>query len=564
MRYTIAFFVALALTGCANKTAEECSKQLSSLKGLCPPNTMIAFQADATGSCDANGKYDPKAGSGELGGTCKSTGACKVACIATGLQCTCGVKSFGTDKIECKDPCPEGCGNGACDGTETEKSCPGDCAPTPALMNGAAGQSAGQASSTGTGGKNSAKPSSGTGGSSGHGGAGAGTGGTKSSECGVLGNACCDGSSCNSDDLVCLAETSCSCVKGLAGQYIIRADGAVLLESTSTTTPETPVLVLDANNATPLTGAVSVADSDLHGCAALQDHTVWCWRSTANGNNQGQLGNGSIDTSGPVLRATQVLTAANMPLVNVQAMATGRGAATCAVTDDGKLYCWGALGWVVNNGTAISAPYAQVITTDGATPLTGVLQVAVGLVNACAIVQASSAKEVWCWGANGAYQLGQGDATNRRYPTKVAGFTNPTKIAASLNGYFGGSTVCVLDGENVRCLGLNSTGQAGTADTTTPVQTATLVKLQDATTPLSGITDLSSGDNAFCALHTGGTVFCWGSHHKNYASSIGAANVVSVAADIYNQSPGSMRYLTSDGIYHMEAVTRMPKCGALQ
>jgi alpha-tubulin suppressor-like RCC1 family protein len=351
-------------------------------------------------------------------------------------------------------------------------------------------------------------------------------------------------------------------VKVFGSEYIVRTDGAVLLEAYS---PQTQTPVLDATTVVPLQGAVSVADSDLHGCAAFSDGTVSCWRSAASGNNQGQLGNGTTDTSGAIYRATRVLRAANTPLTNVKELAMGgRNPVTCAVTNDGNLYCWGNLTWVTNNGTSLSSPYGQVVTTDGATPLAGVLQAAVGASDICALVQGSGSKEVWCWGANSAYSLGQGDTTNRRYPVRVPGLTNPTKVAVDLSTYFANTTVCVLDGGNVVCLGSNGGGAAGTGDTTSAVMSPTLVKLQGGTTPLSGVVDLESGYEAFCALRDGGTAWCWGLHHQIYASSTGATNVVTVLGDRFS-NPGSERYLTSDGVLHLEdGVTRKPNCGLLE
>jgi alpha-tubulin suppressor-like RCC1 family protein len=297
------------------------------------------------------------------------------------------------------------------------------------------------------------------------------------------------------------------------------------------------------------------------------DGTVWCWRNTALGNASGELGNGVPDNNGVVFRASQVLTAANKPLTNVKAMASSNGVASCAVTTDGKLYCWGNLTWLVNKGTALTSAYAQIITTDGSTPFTGVLQASIGESAACAIVSAQTSNTVWCWGFNGVYALGLGDTITRQYPTKVLGFTNPTIVAVSSGGGTNSwDTSCALDGSNVRCWGYNGSGETGIGNTNSPVMSPSLVKIQSGAT-FDGATTLVSGVSSFCSLHSGGSIWCWGPYYQTYSGNFGAANVVAVAAldtDSYGSSQLQPRYLTSDGVYHIGDTTRVPNCGVLQ
>jgi alpha-tubulin suppressor-like RCC1 family protein len=361
-------------------------------------------------------------------------------------------------------------------------------------------------------------------------------------------------------------------VKSLEGRYVLRTDGALLYESDPTSTLQTPVL--DAASGLPLTGMTGVQDGAFHGCA-VQGTTgmVWCWRTGADGNAYGQLGDGTTDTLTTSFLATQVLTAANTPLTGVVAVAdteildgvAGAGSA-CAVKGDGTLYCWGTLSYLTNGGTALTSAFAVPVTTDGVTPFGGVLQVAVAYGGyACAVVQGASARELWCWGRNANGYLGLGDLTNRRFPTHVVGIDNPVKVVA--HDYAGGS-VCVLDGTQVRCWGYNAEGQTGTGTTNTPIKSPALVTLLGGTTPLANVVDLHGGDNGelanFCALSSGGTLLCWGDAFQSYPTDLGVTNVVALGG-----TGAYVRYLTDDGLYHHGTpsnhvgATRVPNCGPL-
>jgi serine/threonine-protein kinase len=376
--------------------------------------------------------------------------------------------------------------------------------------------------------------------------------------CGAVGQTCC-ADSCN-QNLLCLAQTSCSCTQALFGTYLLRGDGKLLLEATGGAAgAQTPVI--DAGTGLPLTGVVDVEDGSYHGCALLADKTVSCWRTSSPlGNQYGQLGNGTADTNGAVLRATPVLTAASIPLSNVKAMALGKAATPCAITNDGKLYCWGDLSWAVNKGTALYSGYAQAITTDGAAPLTSLLQASTNGYTTCAIVAGATANEVWCWGYNGRYNLGLGDTVTRQYPTKVLGLTNPTKVAVGqYNFNIGQFATCALDGGNVRCWGNNGYGQTGTT-LVSPVTSPTSVVVQNATA-LSQVVDLYMGNTVMCALRTGNTLWCWGQGFSGYAANYGVTNVVT--AGWMGSNATDMRFLTSDGAYHVSAASRSPNCGVL-
>ena len=219
-----------------------------------------------------------------------------------------------------------------------------------------------------------------------------------------------------------------SCVHALNGLYVVRADGKLLYENT------VEQVIADADTGLSLDGVTDVAAgshiaSTYHGCAVVPGGKVKCWQLNATyGNSSGQLGNGTTAASAVLHRGTTVLTGPNAPLTNAVTVMADEDT-SCAVTSDGKLWCWGDLTWLVNKGTpALHVGYAQAITVDGSTALTGVLQASIRSNQGCALVQGSP-NSVWCWGYNGSQSLGQGDTVARQYPVKVLGLTAPTKVS---------------------------------------------------------------------------------------------------------------------------------------
>jgi alpha-tubulin suppressor-like RCC1 family protein len=253
-----------------------------------------------------------------------------------------------------------------------------------------------------------------------------------------------------------------------------------------------------------------------------------------------------------------VLTAANTPLMDVVAVADGSSNTSCAITSDHKLWCWGDLSWLVNNGTQLLTGYAQAITTDGMAALTDVVQVALGAQQACALVQGSP-KTVWCWGNNSRDELAQGDAVPRQYPTKVLGFSSPTKVVAQDYPY---TTFCAIDGANVRCWGDNTEGAAGVNVSTNPIQSPTFAVPQTGSAPLGGITDLQPGFSDFSVLRSDHTLWIWGWNATSYAANYGITNVLALGSAGGVGTNGPI-FVTSDGVFHAGMNSPAVNCAAL-
>jgi alpha-tubulin suppressor-like RCC1 family protein len=149
-----------------------------------------------------------------------------------------------------------------------------------------------------------------------------------------------------------------------------------------------------------LDDATQVVAGAAHSCALREDDTVACWGR----NEAGQLGNGST------LEALAPTPVAN--LSGVKALSAG-GQHTCAVTHAGAAWCWGANdAGQLGDGTTV----ARSIPTLVVAPLAGVARIDAGGSHTCAV---SDAGAMYCWGANAEGQLGTGNTMSSSTPLTV-------------------------------------------------------------------------------------------------------------------------------------------------
>jgi alpha-tubulin suppressor-like RCC1 family protein len=128
---------------------------------------------------------------------------------------------------------------------------------------------------------------------------------------------------------------------------------------------------------------------------------------------------------------------------------------------------------------------------------TGVTAIAVGGYTACAVTASGG---VECWGDNSFGQLGNNSMASSLVPVPVQGLTKGVTAIS-----VGGTSACaVTGGGGAVCWGDNSQGQLGSGLTTSSLVP---VPVQGIT---SGVTAVSVGGAAACALQAGGAISCWG------------------------------------------------------
>jgi alpha-tubulin suppressor-like RCC1 family protein len=243
--------------------------------------------------------------------------------------------------------------------------------------------------------------------------------------------------------------------------------------------------------------AVSLATGGVNStmCAALSDGTLRCWGS----NYFGAVGNG-VETQGSttlegVPKPTPVLN-----LTNATAASVGYGQA-CAIKSTGGAACWGddSSGELGNGSQCTpSCPAPADLMAGSVIDLADVSAISASGSAAwgsftCALVPGGL---VYCWGADGAGQLGNGStATDAQLTPAVLSISQATAIATyALGG------CALVSGGTVSCWGSALAGQSGPgAQQLTPTQVP----------GLAGVTAISAGGDTACALLAAGTVDCW-------------------------------------------------------
>ncbi|MCB9520732.1 MAG: hypothetical protein H6699_07650 [Myxococcales bacterium] len=179
---------------------------------------------------------------------------------------------------------------------------------------------------------------------------------------------------------------------------------------------------------------------------------------------------------------------------------------SCALTTDGALRCWGANGGPFHNfGSArtstVSTPVAFGDVSDAR-------QVALGENHGCVLLADQTLE---CWGMNAHGALGdgttQGAPQNRL--SAVVGLGRVVEVSVG----FGHTCARDVDGA-VYCWGANGLGELGDGTTTSSSQPQRVPELPEAT-------DLGVGAHHSCAVDPDGSLWCWGWGDREYTNSAG-------------------------------------------
>ena len=133
-----------------------------------------------------------------------------------------------------------------------------------------------------------------------------------------------------------------------------------------------------------------------HGCAALEDGTLWCWGY----NETNQV------TEGEVAVAVPTPTQVEPPWEGSITRVFAQGSNTCVETDASELWCWGGLqgDWLGVDGIANNVPIWPPRRIDPYDELVGgTVDIRAGSSHFCTRIDTA---EVYCWGNGSFWQIG--------------------------------------------------------------------------------------------------------------------------------------------------------------
>lgn len=232
----------------------------------------------------------------------------------------------------------------------------------------------------------------------------------------------------------------------------------------------------------------TVKAGEYHTCALTDAGAAYCWGA----DDYGQIGNDQTTTSPVVIPVT-----VRMPDgVSFVRLAAGYSH-TCGLTESGEAYCWGnnKFGELGDGSTSNREVPVAMQMPDGVEFTT----MSAGQYHTCALTPAGSA---YCWGHNGLGQLGDGSTKNSALPVQVhmpSGVTFTALAAGTLH------TCALTDAGAAYCWGTNNNGQLGDGSTNQS-EVPIAVSLPDGVT----LSSLSAGAYHTCGLTDAGAAYCWG------------------------------------------------------
>jgi len=360
--------------------------------------------------------------------------------------------------------------------------------------------------------------------------------------------------------------SAASCGIGASGTAVCWGDNSVGelgngALSNGTMISSTPVVV---STGAALT---AVSAGAFHACGLDGSHKVYCWGLNASGQLGNGTTTGPQQCLGGQAPCNTTPAAITGVGIDTFTMVSAGMLSSCAVNFARTAFCWGdnQLGELGNGSTTNSPTPTAVVSPQGVSFVS--VSVAHTMAfdstwHTCALASDGAA---YCWGDDAFGELGSGTSQNQTcinfgvvgpcstVPVAVAGGISFRAISS------GGDFTCGVDGLGiVYCWGANGVGQLGNGTTAGPQQcvgnrASGPAACSPTPTPVSipavdTVVAVTAGGAHACALTTMGLVFCWG---ENFAGQLGNGTTTSTATPALVSVPAGTSFaLVSAGGYH--------------
>jgi len=225
----------------------------------------------------------------------------------------------------------------------------------------------------------------------------------------------------------------------------------------------------------------AVSSGEHFTCGLTSTGDVYCWGD----KSYSQLGTSYIDYNSVPHKVYRI--------TNAVEIAAGRDFA-CARISNGSVSCWGR-GDLGQTGDGYPTTENRVFGIR-VHDVTSALGISAGESHGCVL---KKDRNVYCWGQNQFFQLGNDRSRVETIPVKVEGVSAVTQISSGLN-----HTCALTESQFVYCWGDNKFGQLGKGTISIQGQQPTMVL------GLKNVASLQLGYNSSCALIKNEGFSCWG------------------------------------------------------
>ncbi|MDW8363645.1 MAG: hypothetical protein RMK74_14695 [Myxococcales bacterium] len=295
---------------------------------------------------------------------------------------------------------------------------------------------------------------------------------------------------------------------------------------------------------------VEIAAGWAFACARRENGQIVCWGANANG----ELGDGRMRHPGgdctPAEEPTPQDCSADpvtvREITDARALGTRGGLSSCAIRMDGSVWCWGLSTLPPSTGsdTLVKRFVPERVMGFG----DPVRDIADAWTHQCAIGMDGSVR---CAGNNDSGEIGNGDTMEVRMPARVLAASAELGAMRDVElGPFSDFSCALSDDDEVFCWGNNDAFQLGdgrndhfscTTGGVTPHDCSPRAVPVDLPDGLTGIAGIAVGSAHACLWTTGGAVHCWGNNasgqsggeaplHSRPQPVAGLVDVVEVAA----------------------------------